>query len=479
MLDGTSVGCATSTTDTADLSILAGSPRQVASPFLIHLADTITELQAYRDLRHVQFVQRQDLFSRTDRDDTDDDPRTAVLVATADDGRVLGGVRLGPCTPVDIGWWSGSRLVVADDAHAAGIGAALVRAACAFAEGHDVLRFDATVQERYRRLFTSLGWDDLGTGPVIRGRSHRHMSWPIGRLQAHSDDTKSVLARALRPFAAQSGGLGPAGFCGDDGVPVPHSDFVAACDAIIPSMVERDPEWAGWCSVLVNLNDLSAMGADPVGMLDSVGAPSTAHLHRIIRGIADAAQMWRTPVLGGHTQLGVPAALSVTALGRTPQPVPGGGGRAGNTVSLVADLGGSWRAGYQGRQWDSTSTRSSGELVGMSSIVGGLRPAAAKDVSMAGLVGTLGMLAEASGTGAELDVAAIPRPESAAMGAWMTCFPGFAMLVADERRITDVPGPVTAAPCGRLTSQAGVRLHWPDGRTTTAVESTVTGLGIA
>ena len=37
------------------------------------------------------------------------------------------------------------------------------------------------------------------------------------------------------------------------------------------------------------------------------------------------------------------------------------------------------------------------------------RPAAAKDVSMAGLAGTLGMLAEASGCQAVLDVAAVPR----------------------------------------------------------------------
>jgi len=48
-------------------------------------------------------------------------------------------------------------------------------------------------------------------------------------------------------------------------------DLVAACDAIIPSLVERDPEWAGWCSVLVNINDLSAMGAVPSGLLDAVG----------------------------------------------------------------------------------------------------------------------------------------------------------------------------------------------------------------
>ena len=53
---------------------------------------------------------------------------------------------------------------------------------------------------------------------------------------------------------------------------------------------------------------------------------------------------------------------------------------------------------------------------------------------MAGLAGTLGMLAEASGCGAVLDVARVPRPDAATAGDWLTCFPGFAMIT------TDAPG---------------------------------------
>ena len=205
---------------------------------------------------------------------------------------------------------------------------------------------------------------------------------------------------------------------------------LAACDAIVPSMVERDPRWAGWCSVLVNVNDLAAMGAEPVGLLDAIGARDLSFAARVLSGITSASQSYGIPVLGGHTQLGVPAALSVTALGRTADPIPGGGGRAGDPVRLTADLGGGWRPGYIGRQWDSTSHRRSSELRTMVSSVGRARPAAAKDVSMAGIVGTLGMLAEASGCAAVLDVAAVPRPGDAAMGDWLTCFPGFAMLTA-------------------------------------------------
>jgi putative N-acetyltransferase (TIGR04045 family) len=446
---------------------------------VVRIADDPGAVAAYHRLRHEEFVLRQGLFSGSDLDDVDADPRTVVLVSVAPDGTVLGGVRIAPCTEPDLGWWAGSRLVVAQSAHAGGIGPALVRSACAHVEARGVLRFDAVVQDRYTRMFSALGWTDAGDGPVVAGRPHRRMRWPVDRIQRLADSTKSVLARVLSPFADQPGGLAAGGFRGDDGAPVPGTDLIAACDAILPSMVDRDPEWAGWCSVLVNIGDLSAMGADPVGLLDAVGAPTSSHVERIVRGIAAASAAWRTPVLGGHTQVGVPSALSVTALGRTTRPVPAGGGRAGHFLSLTADLGGSWRPGYHERQWDSSSSRTSDELRLLAGHVARLAPCAAKDVSMAGIVGTAGMLAEASGTGAELDVAAIPRPRDADVGAWLTCFPGYAMLTADHAPAPTPAGPATSAGCGRLTHEPGVRLRWPDGEVTVAVGGTVTGLGRA
>jgi len=182
---------------------------------------------------------------------------------------------------------------------------------------------------------------------------------------------------------------GRAGYLGDDGAPVPGSDLVAACDAILPSMVERDPEWAGWCSVLVNVNDLAAMGATPVGLLDALGARDRSFASRILAGLRRASHTYDVPVLGGHTQLGVPAALSVTALGRAAHPIRGGGGRPGQRIRLTVDTAGGWRRGYAGRQWDSSSRRRTPELRTMLASVAMARPAAAKDVSMAGLAGTL------------------------------------------------------------------------------------------
>ena len=100
----------------------------------------------------------------------------------------------------------------------------------------------------------------------------------------------------------------------------------------------------------------------------------------------------------------------------------------------------------------------------MLSAVARSQPHAAKDVSMAGVLGTLAMLAEASGTGAEVDVAAVPRPAEATMSDWLTCFPGMAFVTADA---PDAPpldaGACVSQRCGRLTTEPGVRLRWPGG----------------
>ena len=498
LLDGSAISAAAE--GPYDILALLGDRSTLArmTSFRVEEALAQTELADYRRLRRDAFVHEQGLFDDHDLDDRDADPRTLVLVAKDTTGTVLGGVRLGPVDDgPDIGWWAGGRLVVAPGARGPwGIGAALVRAACARAEAEGVLRFDATVQVRSEPLFRRLGW--RAVRPIqVANTPHTLMRWPIGRIAAQAAATKSALGpllAGLREPAARArrrdpvGGAPPAapavlgggGFVGDDGAPVPGTDVIAACDAIVPAMVERDPGWAGWCSVLVNVNDLAAMGASPLGLLDAVGARDAAHAARILSGLAQAARAYDIPVLGGHTQLGVPAALSVTALGRTDHPVPGGGGHPGHAVTVTADLAGGWRPGYGGRQWDSTTHRRTDELRAMTGAVAAARPAAAKDVSMAGIAGTLGMLAEASGCRAVLDVAAVPRPPKATVGDWLTCFPGFAMLTADAPGEPPLPaGPATGAVCGELTTGEGVGLRWPDGEITDAVTSTVTGMGAA
>ena len=448
------------------------------APFLIVPAGgDAGRLAAYRELRRRAFVEQQQLFTRDDGDEHDGAAHTIVLVAVAAGGDVLGGVRVHPDDfDSGLGWWRGSRLVVGAGAGAARgrIGTALVRSACVAAVDSGALRFDAHVQTDHVRFFGRLGWERVR--PLMGERAgHELMRWPVDRFQALVDATKSPLG----PLVSELLDAGD-GWCGDDGVPVPGSELVACSDAILPAIVERDPEWAGWCGMLVTAHDLSAMGARPVGALDTIGAADAAHAARIVRGLRAGSEAFGLPVLGGHTTLGVPGALGVTGLGSSDDPVPAGGGRRGDVLTLTADLAGGWRPGYHAQQWDSTSWRSRDELAAMLGAVRRARPHAAKDVSMAGVVGTAGMLAEASGCGVELDIAAVPRPDGVGAGDWLTCFPGFAMLTADRPGAPPPSaGPAVAAEVGRLQQQPGVRLRWPDGDVTTAVAGAVTGLGAA
>jgi AIR synthase-related protein len=303
------------------------------------------------------------------------------------------------------------------------------------------------------------------------------MRWEVPRLADHARAHKAQLGDLVGSLLPRDRWLG------DDGVPAPGctSGTVLSTDAITPSMVERDPEWAGWCGMLVTANDLAAMGASFVGALDAVAGRDTGHVARVIAGVRAGAEAFGLPVLGGHTQVGVPGALTVTGVGRASSPVPGGGGMPGDALWLSADLEGGWRPGYTGRQWDSTSRRSRDELTAMLATVTRARPHAAKDASMAGIIGTIGMLAEASGCGAEIQMSAVPRPVSAGLADWLTCFPGFAMVISQPHSSPPPrSSPATSARCGVLASEPGVRLRWPDGELTTAIPAgAVTGLGTA
>ena len=59
----------------------------------------------------------------------------------------------------------------------------------------------------------------------------------------------------------------------------------------------------------------------------------------------------------------------------------------------------------------------------------GLLGVAAKDVSMAGIVGSLAMLLECHRLGATVDLDAVPVPAGVALGDWLVAFPCFAFLL--------------------------------------------------
>lgn len=74
----------------------------------------------------------------------------------------------------------------------------------------------------------------------------------------------------------------------------------------------------GWMAVAVNLSDVAAMGAAPLGLLIAAAIPQDAEVafaEEIFRGMNDCARRYSTRVLGGDLDSFDELALSGTALG--------------------------------------------------------------------------------------------------------------------------------------------------------------------
>ena len=64
---------------------------------------------------------------------------------------------------------------------------------------------------------------------------------------------------------------------------------------------------------------------------------------------------------------------------------------------------------------------------------------AAKDISMAGVVGTAMMLAEASSVGCTIDLGRLPKPKAVPLECWLTAFPSFGFVMTTRPdRVADV-----------------------------------------
>ncbi len=86
----------------------------------------------------------------------------------------------------------------------------------------------------------------------------------------------------------------------------------------ISSGLYEEPYLIGWMIVTVNISDLAAVGAKPVGILISEIIPknfSDEKIKELQRGISDACKAYDTFILGGDTNEGENLVLTGTAIG--------------------------------------------------------------------------------------------------------------------------------------------------------------------
>jgi selenophosphate synthetase-related protein len=225
---------------------------------------------------------------------------------------------------------------------------------------------------------------------------------------------------------------------GDDGAVVPMTDearsgagnVIACGEALLPAFVAEDPYGAGLAAVLTNVNDLAAMGATPRGIVDTIAADQ-ATAREALRGLKDGSALYDVPLVGGHlTVHDGPPALSAFGIGHAEAVLSTTRVAAGQSLVAATCTRGTMRSDFPFfRSFDERGTLLAGDVRVLADLARSGACVAAKDVSMAGLVGSLAMLLEWSRLGVTLDLDLLPRPGEVPMRQWLTCFPAFSFLL--------------------------------------------------
>ena len=223
---------------------------------------------------------------------------------------------------------------------------------------------------------------------------------------------------------------------GDDCAAIPDGEgyLLLAIEGFLNEFVAAEPYFAGWCGVMVNASDIYAMGGRPLAVVDALWSDGAKRAKPILEGLAAAARTYGVPVVGGHSNARCAREqFSVAILGRAKMLLSSFAARPGDVLLAVTDLRGHYREHFS--NWDASSGADAQRLRGDLELLPLIAEAglcrAAKDISQAGLLGTLLMLLECSGIGATVEPAAVPMPPDVSAGRWLLhTFPSYGFLLA-------------------------------------------------
>jgi thiamine-monophosphate kinase len=259
--------------------------------------------------------------------------------------------------------------------------------------------------------------------------------------------------------------------------PPAGADLVLTADALVAGVhffADDPPEWIAAKALRVNLSDLAAKGAAPLGFLLSLALPrgfAPEWLEAFARGLGDDARAYGCPLLGGDTvETPGPLTLSITALGaveRGRMPVrmgaqPGDHIYVSGTIGDAA-LGLQLRLG-RGPALDDPDRDALIRRYLLPQPRLGLAAAlrfahAAMDVSD-GLVGDLAKMLRASGASGRLDLAEVPL--SSAARAYVAADPaGFEIAATggDDYEVLACVPPAATAEFEAAAAQANVKVR--------------------
>ena len=287
----------------------------------------------------------------------------------------------------------------------------------------------------------------------------------VASLQAsasilHKQDIQTA-ARAIGQYV--NGVDGSKIRLGDDCAAIPEGDdptdgyLLLAAEGIWPELVAKEPWFAGWCAVMVNLSDIAAMGGQAIALVDALWSQSVTDSDLIWQGMQAASERYGVPIVGGHTNCHSDYdGLAVAVIGRASHLITSFAAEPGDALMLLINMAGTYYGEYP--FWNSATEGDPLDLRDQLALLPKLAMSglchAGKDISMGGLAGTLLMLCEASNCGALLNLDRMPKPPDVDWAKWLTSFPSFGFLLS-------VPVENTAqvealfSPCGLACQRVG------------------------
>lgn len=156
---------------------------------------------------------------------------------------------------------------------------------------------------------------------------------------------REAVRRFLKRFVPENNPLGYS----DDAAVLPWGgDFLVVTTDLVSRSAHMPEgmtsESLGWMSAAVNLSDLAAKGATPLGFLIAMGLPraESETVDSISKGVHACLAAFSVELLGGDTKPAAELTLAGTALGRVPQTklMRRTGARPGDVLCVTGELGG-------------------------------------------------------------------------------------------------------------------------------------------
>lgn len=156
-----------------------------------------------------------------------------------------------------------------------------------------------------------------------------------------------LIERFFKPLAAHPGALA----LSDDAAyltPPAGCDLVLTADMTVAGVhffPDDPPETIGKKALRVNLSDLAAKGAEPVGALLAISLPESIDegwIANFSRGLGEDCEAFACPLLGGDTtKTPGPLSISITAIGKVPggRMVKRAGAKPGDLVVVSGTIG--------------------------------------------------------------------------------------------------------------------------------------------